>query len=43
MNALSAGPDAAVQVIDTSIVRVDQHGPVSRTMHIKIWAAREGG
>src|SRR6187397_2838793 len=26
MNALSAGHDAAVQMIDTSIVRVHQHG-----------------
>ena len=42
MDSLAAGHDAAVQMIDTSIVRVHQHGPVSRTTITKIWVARVG-
>lgn len=30
MNALAAGHDAAVQMIDTSVVRVHQHGACTR-------------
>ena len=41
MNALAAGHDAAVQMIDTSVVRVHQHGAVSRAMQSNIWGARE--
>ena len=44
MDALSAGHDAAVQMIDTSIVcAYTSTGPVSRTMPIKIWAVGEAG
>jgi hypothetical protein len=40
MDALAAGHGAAVQMIDTSIVRVHQHGLVwPKTT--KTWAARE--
>ena len=42
MDALAAGHDAAVQMIDTSIVRVHQHGASSRTTIASIWGAREG-
>jgi transposase len=42
MDALAAGHDPAVQMIDTSVVRVHLLGPVSRTTIIKIWVAREG-
>jgi transposase len=42
MKALAAGHDAAVQMIDTSVVRVHQHGPASRTTTTKIWVAHEG-
>ena len=41
MDALAAGHDTAVQMIDTSVVRVHQH-PASRTIVIKIWVVREG-
>ena len=30
MDALAAGHDAAVQMIDTSVVRVHQHGALHR-------------
>jgi transposase len=39
MDALAAGHDAAVQMIDTSVVRVHQHGAVSRTTITKTWVA----
>jgi transposase len=42
MEALAAGHDAAVRMIDTSVVRVHQQDPASRTTIIKIWVAREG-
>jgi len=42
MDALAAGHDAAVAMIDTSVVRVHQHGACIRTTIIKIWVAREG-
>jgi len=41
MDALAAGHDAEVQMIDTSIVRVHQHGAALRTTIIRVWAARE--
>jgi transposase len=39
MDALTAAHDAAVQMIDTSIVRVHQHG--SQAIQSNIWAVRE--
>jgi hypothetical protein len=40
MDELAAGHHAAVQMIDTSVVCVHQHGePVSRTTITKTWAA----
>jgi hypothetical protein len=41
MDALAANHGAAVQMIDTSVVRVHQHEPVSRTTISKIWGAHE--
>jgi hypothetical protein len=42
MDALAAGHDVAVQMIDTSVVRVHQHGAcIADNNHIKTWAARE--
>jgi hypothetical protein len=42
MDALAAGHDAAVQRIDTSVVRVHQHEPASQITIIRIWDVREG-
>ena len=43
MDALAAGHDAAVQMIDTSFVcACTNTEPASRTTITKIWAAREG-
>ena len=42
MDALAAGHDAAVQMIDTTVVRVHQHGVCIADKIIKIWVAREG-
>ena len=42
MDALAAGHDAAVQMIDTSVVRVHQHGACIATTIIKLWVDREG-
>ena len=43
MDALSAGHDPAVQMIDTSVVRVHQHGAcISDTTITRIWVAHEG-
>jgi hypothetical protein len=41
MEALAAGHDAAVQMIDTSIVRVHQNGAASLTPITRIWVAHE--
>jgi hypothetical protein len=41
MDALAAGHDAAVQMIDTSVVRVHSTERVSRTTITKLWVARE--
>jgi hypothetical protein len=41
MDALAAGHDAAVQMIDTSVVRVHQHGACIGTTITKIWVAHE--
>lgn len=41
MDALAAGHDAAVQMIDTSVVRVHSTVPVSRTTISKILVAHE--
>jgi hypothetical protein len=35
MDALAAGHDAAVQMIDTSIVRVHQHGACIADNHVR--------
>jgi hypothetical protein len=43
METLAASHDAAVQMIDTSIVRVHQTEPVSPATDKKIWVAREAG
>ena len=40
MEALAAGHDAAVQMIDTSVVSVHQHGDCIADN--KIWGAHEG-
>ena len=43
IDALAAAHDAAVQMIDTSIVRVHQHGAcITRNKH-KRWEGREAG
>ncbi len=42
MDALAAGHDTAVQVIDTSVVRVHQQGPASRPIENNKWASRGG-
>jgi transposase len=42
MDALAAGHDAAVQMIDTSVVRMHQHGACVADIVIRTWAAREG-
>jgi transposase len=42
MDALAAGRDPAVQMIDTSVVRVHQHGACIADNIIKIWVAHEG-
>jgi hypothetical protein len=41
MNALSADHDAAVRMIDTSIVRVHQHGAYAAAATDSPWADRE--
>ena len=41
MDALAAGHDAAVQMIDTSVVACISMEPVSRTTITKTWVARE--
>ena len=41
MKALAAGHDAAVQMIDTSVVRVHQHGACIAEAITKIWGALE--
>jgi hypothetical protein len=41
MDALAADHDAAVRMIDTSVVRVHQSEPVSRTTISRIWGAHE--
>jgi hypothetical protein len=38
----SAGHDAAVQMIDTSIVRVHLHGASIVDNNHQVWVAREG-
>jgi transposase len=43
MDALAAGHDAAVQMIDTSVVRVHQHGACIAGIERNIWAGREAG
>jgi hypothetical protein len=40
MDTLAAGHDAAVQMIDTSVVRVYQHGASVADNNTKTWAAR---
>ena len=42
MDALAAGHDAAVQMIDTSVVRVHQHGACIAEITTKTWVAHEG-
>src|ERR1700691_3696227 len=42
MDALAAGHDAAVQMIDTSSCACTSTEPVSRTTITMIWVAREG-
>ena len=41
MDALAAAHDAAVQMIDTSVVRVHQHGSCIAGNKSNIWAVRE--
>ena len=41
MDALAAGHDAAVQMIDTSVVRVHQHRACVADNITKTWVARE--
>ena len=43
MSALAGAHDAAVQMIDTSIVRVHQHGPASRGIEDSLWDGHEAG
>jgi transposase len=43
MNALAGAHDAAVQMIDTSIVRVHQHGPASAGIEDNPWGRSRGG
>jgi transposase len=43
MDALAAGHDAAVQMIDTSVVRVHSTGPVSPTTIIRDMGRSRGG
>src|SRR5258707_9370386 len=43
MDALAAGHDAAVQMIDTSVVRVHQHGACIAGNRRSMWAGRERG
>ena len=40
MDALAAGHDAAVQMIDTSVVRVHQHGACTLTSFVSLTRAR---
>ena len=42
MDALAAGHDAAVQMIDTSVVRVHQHGACIADNNHQVWVPREG-
>ena len=42
MDALAAGHDAAAQMIDTSVVRVHQHGACVAAIERKILVARGG-
>jgi hypothetical protein len=42
MDAPAAGHDAAVQMIDTSVVRVHQQGACVADTINEIWVAREG-
>jgi hypothetical protein len=42
MDALAAGHDAAVQMIDTSVVRVHRHGACIADKTTKTWVAHEG-
>jgi hypothetical protein len=41
MDAFAAGHNAAVQMIDTSVVRVHQHGARIAATIIRIWVVRE--
>lgn len=43
MNGLAGAHDAAVQMIDTSIVRVHQHGAASLGIEGSQWGGREIG
>jgi transposase len=43
MNALAGSHDAAAQMIDTSIVRVHQHGACITRTEDSQWAAHEAG
>ena len=43
MNALTAGRDAAVQMIDTSIVRVHQHGACIAANSEQLMGRSRGG
>ena len=42
MDALAASHDAAVQMIDTSVVRVHQHGGISGNNHQAMGRSRGG-
>ena len=42
VDALAAGCDAAVQMIDIWVVRVHKHGASIADTIIKIWVAHEG-
>jgi transposase len=43
MSGLAGAHDAAVQMIDTSIVRVHQHGAASLGIEDSLWDGREAG
>jgi hypothetical protein len=43
MNALAGAHDAAVQMIDTSIVRVHQHSTCVLGTEVSRWAGQEPG
>ena len=43
MNALASAHDAAVQMIDTSIVRVHQHASVYAAIGVNPWAGLAAG